>query len=134
VYCDEAWGNAGAEASTILISPFGIKLRYVARLQFTKDTNKCTNNIIEYKAVLQMPHKLRAMGVQHRIIKRDSKVIKGRIEKEAIARDATLENCLALIRKIENYFKGFIVEYIERCKNAEADELAKAAARKTPLP
>jgi hypothetical protein len=61
-------------------------------------------------------------------------VIKGHIEKEAIARDATLENCLALIRKIENYFKGFIVEYIERCKNAEADELAKAAARKTPLP
>jgi hypothetical protein len=33
-----------------------------------------------------------------------------------------------------NYFKGFIVEYIERTKNTEADELAKATTRKTMLP
>jgi hypothetical protein len=26
VYCDGAWGNAGAGASTILVSPSGIKL------------------------------------------------------------------------------------------------------------
>jgi hypothetical protein len=35
---------------------------------------------------------------------------------------------------MENYFKGFIVEYVERTKNIEADELAKAATRKTMLP
>jgi hypothetical protein len=34
---------------------------------------------------------------------------------------------------MENYFKGFSVEYIELAKNAEADELVKAAARNTPL-
>jgi hypothetical protein len=26
VYCDGAWGNSGADATAILISPFGIKL------------------------------------------------------------------------------------------------------------
>jgi hypothetical protein len=36
IYCDGAWGNAGARVATILISPSGIKLRYAARLQFTK--------------------------------------------------------------------------------------------------
>jgi hypothetical protein len=35
---------------------------------------------------------------------------------------------------MENYFKGFTVEYIERSKNNEADELAKATARNIPLP
>jgi hypothetical protein len=34
---------------------------------------------------------------------------------------------------MENYFKGFIVEYIDRSRNTEADELAKAAAHKMPL-
>jgi hypothetical protein len=34
----------------------------------------------------------------------------------------------------ENYFKGFKVEYIERNKNTEADDLAKAAACNIPMP
>jgi hypothetical protein len=32
VYCDRAWGIAGARAIGILISPSGIKLRYTTRL------------------------------------------------------------------------------------------------------
>jgi hypothetical protein len=35
---------------------------------------------------------------------------------------------------MENYSKGFTVEYIERNKNTEADELAKAAAHNTLMP
>jgi hypothetical protein len=45
-----------------------------------------------------------------------------------------LEKYLALIRRMENYFRGFSIKHIDRNKNAEADELAKAAARKTMLP
>jgi hypothetical protein len=51
-----------------------------------------------------------------------------------MARDATLEKYLAIIMRIENYFRGFTVEYIKGTKNTEADELAKVAARKTTLP
>jgi hypothetical protein len=35
---------------------------------------------------------------------------------------------------MENYFRGFSNEHIERSKNTKADELVKAAARKTTLP
>jgi hypothetical protein len=45
-----------------------------------------------------------------------------------MARDATLERYLAIVWRMENYFKGFIVEYIKRAKNIEADELANAGA------
>jgi ribonuclease HI len=98
------------------------------------ETDKCSNNIDEYEAVLLGLHKLRAMGVQNCILKIDSKVIACQIEKECMARDATLEKYLAIDKRMENYFRGFTVEYIERTKNTEADELAKVAARKTTLP
>jgi hypothetical protein len=35
---------------------------------------------------------------------------------------------------MKNFFKGFIVQHIERAKNTEVDELAKAVARKAVLP
>jgi hypothetical protein len=43
VYYDKAWGSAGA--ATVLISPSRIKLHYAARLLFTNEADKCTNNI-----------------------------------------------------------------------------------------
>jgi hypothetical protein len=61
-------------------------------------------------------------------------VVAGQIDKECIAKEPTLERYLALIRRMENYFNGFTVEYIERAKNTKADELVKVVARNTPLP
>jgi ribonuclease HI len=69
-------------------NPNFTRLRYVARLQFTNETENCKNKIAEYEVGLQ---KLRAMGVQSCIIKIDSKIIVAQIKKECIARDATLE-------------------------------------------
>jgi ribonuclease HI len=73
-------------------------------------------------------------GVQNYILKIDSKVIVGQIEKECIARDSTLEKYWTLVRRMENYFRGCSIEHIDKSKNTEADELAKAAARKIALP
>jgi hypothetical protein len=61
-------------------------------------------------------------------------VIASQIEKECITRDEILEGYLVVVRRMEKFFKGFIVQYIERAKNAEADELAKVAAKKVVLP
>jgi ribonuclease HI len=78
--------------------------------------------------------KLWAIDVQRCILHTDSKVVVGQIEKECIAREPTLEKYLCLVTRLENVFKGFTVEYIDRNKNAEADELTKATARNSPLP
>jgi hypothetical protein len=61
VYCNGAWGAVGARVAAILISPLGIKLCYVARLQFNNEADKCTNNIAEYEAILLELRKLRAI-------------------------------------------------------------------------
>jgi ribonuclease HI len=90
--------------------------------------------VAEYEAILLGLCKLRAIGVQRCTLHTDSKVVARQIEKWCIAREPTLKRYLALIRRMNNYFKGFIVEYIERTKNVEDKELAKATARNTPLP
>jgi ribonuclease HI len=133
VYCDGVWGTVGVRVAAILISPSGIKLHCAARLQFNNEANKCNNNIAEYNAILLGLHKLNAVEVQRCTLCTDSRVVARQIEKECIGREPTLQRYLALIIRMENYFKGFTVEHIERDKNVEADELAKAAAHNTPL-
>jgi ribonuclease HI len=63
--------------------------------------NKCTNNIINYEAILLGLCKLWAIGVQRCILHTDSKVVAGQIEKECIAREPTLENYLSLVRRMD---------------------------------
>jgi ribonuclease HI len=133
IYCDEAWGVVGAGVAAILISPLGIKLCYATRLQFSSKVDKCTNNIAEYETILLGLHKLRAIGFQRCTLHTDSKVVARQIEKECIVMEPTLGRYLALVRRMENNFKGFTVEYIERTKNAEADELGKLAAHNSSV-
>jgi hypothetical protein len=52
MYYDGAWGVFGPRAAAILISPSGIKLRYVVHLQFMAEIDKCSNNVVEYEVVL----------------------------------------------------------------------------------
>jgi ribonuclease HI len=94
-------GAAWAGAAAILTSLSGIKLWYAVRMQFSNVVDKCTNNIIEYEAILLGLHKLRSISVQRCILHTDSKVVAGQIEKECIARKPTLEKYLSLVRRIE---------------------------------
>jgi hypothetical protein len=68
------------------------------------------------------------------IIKTDSKVVAGQIEKHYSAKELILMQYLAAIRSLEKQFKGFTLQHIERNKNEEVDTLAKAAAKGKPLP
>jgi ribonuclease HI len=77
IHCDGAWCHAGAGAATIITSPTGVKHRYAARLSFALESDRCTNNIAEYEAVILGLRKLKALGLTTCIIKIDSKVIAG---------------------------------------------------------
>jgi hypothetical protein len=68
------------------------------------------------------------------VLRTDFKVVSGQIEKECIAREPTLEKYLAIVHRMESYFKGFTVEYIGRNKNVEDNNLVKATASNAPLP
>jgi ribonuclease HI len=134
IHCDGAWCHAGAGAAAIITSPTGVKHRYAARLSFALESDRCTNNIAEYEAVIMGLRKLRALCVTTCIVKTDSKVIADQVEKEYSAKDLALMQYLTAVRSLERQFKGFTLQHVDRARNEEADALAKAAARGNTLP
>jgi ribonuclease HI len=67
----------GAGSAAVITSPTGVKHRYASRLSFALESDRCTNNIAEYEAVILGLRKLRALGVTTYIIRTDSKVVAG---------------------------------------------------------
>jgi ribonuclease HI len=134
IRCDSAWCQVGAGAAAIIMSPTSVKHRCATRLSFSLEFDSCTNNIEEYEAVILGLRKLRALGVTTCIVKTDSKVVAGQVEKEYSAKDPALMQYLTTVRSLERQFKGFTLQHVDRARNDEADTLAKAAARGETLP
>jgi ribonuclease HI len=134
IHCDNAWCHAGAGTAAVITSSTGVKHRYAARLSFALESDRCTNNIAEYEAVILGLRKLRALGVTTCIIRTDSMGVAGQVEKDYTAKDPALMQYLVAIRSLERQFKGFTLQHVDRAKNEEADALAKATARGEALP
>jgi hypothetical protein len=89
VQCDGAWCHKGVGISAVVTSPTGVVIRYATRLIFAKDEHS-TNNTMEYEDLLLALRKMKALGQQNFIIKKDSKVIQEHIEKESEAKNPVL--------------------------------------------
>jgi ribonuclease HI len=107
VFCDGSWGTFGVGAAAVLVAPSKVKTCYAAKLDFS-----CTNNIAEYEALLLGLWKLRAMGIRRAILKTDSQVISGHVDKRSKARDPKVERYLDTVRRLEDSFEGFSVKNI----------------------
>jgi ribonuclease HI len=129
VFCDGSWGTLGAGAAAVLMAPSKVKTCFTVKLDFS-----CTNNIAEYEALLLGLQKLRAIGIRRAILRTDSQVIVGHVDKSSKARDPKLEKYLDAVRRLEASFEGFSVKNIPRGENEHADMLAKSAAQGFPLP
>jgi hypothetical protein len=90
IHCDGAWCHARAGAAAVITSPTGVKHRYAARLSFALESDRCTNNVAEYEAVILSLRKLRALGVTTCIIRTNSRVVAGQVEKDYAAKDPAL--------------------------------------------
>jgi ribonuclease HI len=129
LFCDGSWGAFGAGAAAVLVAPSKVKTCYAVKLDFS-----CIKNIAEYEALLLGLRKLRAMGIRRAILKTDSQVIAGHVDKSSKARDPKLEKYLDAVRRLEASFEGFFVKNIPRGENEHADLLAKSAAQGLRLP
>jgi hypothetical protein len=112
-----------------LVAPSKFRTCYAVKLDFS-----CTNNIAEYKALLLGLQKLKAMGIRRAVLKTDSQVISGHVDKSCRARDPKLEKYLDTVRRLEASFEGFSIKNIPQGENENTDLLAKSAALRLPLP
>jgi ribonuclease HI len=105
VFCDGSWGAFGAGVAAVLVAPSKVRTCYAIKLDFSY-----TNNIAEYEALLLGLRKLKAMGIRRAILKTDSQVILGHVDKSNKARDPKLEKYLDAVRRLEASFEGFSVK------------------------
>jgi ribonuclease HI len=96
---------------SLSVAPSKVRTCYVARLDFSS-----TNNIVGYEALLLGLWKLKAMGIRRAILKIDSQVISGHVDKSSKARDPKLEKYLATVQRLEASFEGFSVKFSKRGK------------------
>ena len=65
---------------------------------------KATNNIAEYEGLILGLNKAKALGARTLLVKTDSQVIAGQVEKEYMARELELAKYLATVRALERRF------------------------------
>ena len=93
------------------MAPSKVKTCYAVKLDFS-----CTNNIAEYEALLLGLQKLRAMGIGRAILKTDSQVISGHVDKSSKARDPKLEKYLDAVRRWKLPSKVFPLRIFQEVK------------------
>jgi ribonuclease HI len=109
VFCDGSLGTFSAGPVVVLVAPSKVRTCYAIKLDFSY-----TNNIAEYEALLLGLRKLKAMGIRREILKTDSQVISGHVDKSSKAKDLKLEKYLDAVRRLESSFEGFSVKHIPR--------------------
>jgi ribonuclease HI len=129
MHCDGAYFDDGAASSTILMSPSGIKMKYVVRLNFEDKTN----NVAEYEGSLLGLRKARAIGARRVVINTDSELITRQIGKSYTTKHDEMRKYLKTVRGMEEFFFSFTVKKIPRDQNNEADMLAKATTQKKTI-
>lgn len=96
LFTDGAWGQAGAIASVVLIAPSISKSKYEARLEF-----KATNNIVQYKGLILGLNKAKTSGAKTLLIKTNSQIMAGQVEKEYLAHNQELAKYLVVVRGLQ---------------------------------
>ena len=78
MYFDGAVMALGSGARVVLISPNGSRLRYAFRLHFS-----ASNNIVEYKALVNRLHITIELGAMRLYVRGDSELVVDQVMKES---------------------------------------------------
>ncbi|KAM0847810.1 hypothetical protein ACQ4PT_054780 [Festuca glaucescens] len=125
---DDGEAEEETQQPAILTSPTGDKLRYAVQLRF-KDTDKCSNNIVEYKGLLASLRAAVALGVKRLIVQGDSQLLFHFSNKVYKPKDDHMIAYFEEVRRMEKHFLGLGLTFAHRGDNKEADEIARQASR-----
>ncbi|KAM0870827.1 hypothetical protein ACQ4PT_039776 [Festuca glaucescens] len=128
LYFDGSKNLEGAGAGIILASPKGDTMRYVLQLQF----EPCTNNVAEYETLLHGMRVAKEMGATCLCCFGDSDLVASQISGTC---NTTYANMIAYKRAVDQAgasFAGYVVEWVDRCKNEEVDALSRLGSTWQP--
>jgi hypothetical protein len=88
----------------------------------------------EYEALLRGLRIAIELGIKRLDVRGDSQLIIDQVMKEARCHDEKMEAYCNAVRRLEDKFDGLKLNHIARKYNEEANELAKIASGRTPVP
>ena len=113
----------GADAGLVFVSPLGVRIRYMVRLHFPS-----SNNVAEYKALINGLRIAIELGIRCLDIQGDSQLVVDQVMKESSRHDAKMVVYCQEVRWLEDKFSGLELNHIPWRLNEAGDELAKAAS------
>jgi ribonuclease HI len=123
LYFDGSVCNEGKGIGIVLVSPSNVSFDFSSLLK-----TYCTNNQVEYEALLFGLEMLSCMGVKHVSAFGDSQLVVQQILEEYQCFDGTLNNYLDKCWGIIHSFDEFSIRHISRVENHRANNLAKDAS------
>ncbi|RLN09444.1 putative prpol [Panicum miliaceum] len=129
MHFDGSLMKARAGAGLVFISPLGVRMRYMIRLHFP-----ASNNVAEYEALLNGLRIAIELGIRRLDVRGDSQLVVEQVMKEWSCHDPKMAAYCNEVRKLEDKFDGLELNHIARRFNEAADELAKAASGRKPVP
>src|SRR4051812_6158176 len=130
MFFDGSKRQQGAGAGMVLVSPKGMKLRYVLQINFSN----ASNNEAEYEALLHGMHMAKTCGTTRLSVYGDSNLVVQEAMRDC---DAVADNMMAyqkLYNTLERGFDGCELNYVSRANNTEADELANIGSTRGLVP
>jgi ribonuclease HI len=127
LYFDGSKSKEGAGAGCIIIDTAGNKTLIACRLEF-----ECTNNTVEYEALLQGLIKELDMNIQNLTVFGDSEIVVRQVRDSVHCLSPHLKRYQSEVWNLMNKFSAFNINYIPRLNNYEADLLANLTSKLFP--
>jgi len=127
LYFDGSKSNEGAGAGCILVSPEGEKTMLSCRLEF-----ECTNNIVEYEALIQGIYTAIGLKVQYLKVFGDSEIVIRQVRNTIHCLSSHLKHYQSLVQDLVSHFLAFNISPIPRSQNVITNLLANVASKLLP--
>jgi ribonuclease HI len=129
MYFDGSSTLTGVGGGVVLISPKGDRPLYVIRLHFC-----ATNNVVEYKALINGLHIATELRVQQLYIHGDSKLIINQVMGKSNCHDSRMAAYQQEVMKLKEKFDGFNRHHILWQDNEPANTLIRLSSSHEPPP
>jgi ribonuclease HI len=129
MYFDGSLMKSGARAGLVFISSLSVRMRYMTQIHFS-----ASNNVAQYEALVNGLHITTELGIRRLDVRGDSQLIVDQVMKESSCHDPKMASYCQVVRLLEDKFDGLELNHIARRSNEAADELAKLASDRAPVP
>jgi ribonuclease HI len=128
LYFDASKSQEGSGAWCILIDSKGKHHLLSCRIEF-----ECTNNTVEYEALVQRLKKAIDLNVKELKVFRDSEIIVRQVRNTIHSNSPHLKNYQQEVHRLIEHFEAFNIAAIPRAKNTLVESLATTASKLSAL-